>query len=520
MKRNKITKVFSFLLAAIILSIGICNMPVEAGSSDIIIDSSTYAEGLDTSVWSNPDNDIIIEQNALVFKNDSSELTRLITKSEARATEEIDELVKAEATIQFTSLPKDETFSMALGVRGIETLQGDIGNIEIGFTNNGGLNAAITYYNEDCDAEVLVEAKKCGSLTGKNLVEVVITTSKVLTLTVNGKKICTTELPVSGEGRVGFLQTGSCGAKLSNVRIVSHLYDSPENCDIYEDFENGDFNANLITAKMRGASYVCWPSGTAIEEYNGSKVFKTTNAGETYIGTKYTYSNFEISFDVPFLQRQNVLDEDGNQVIAMSNRFGISYGGTASDFDYTGYTDAVTDVIWFNTTSTIASMKTAQTVDAAALGYPFFRKDCDKGFSIKMTMQDSVVTVYMKWMDENQYKEVFKYQTSSMTPNGYLHIWSDGPSNIAIDNLKIVNKDLSPKLTNVEFKTSVIDGPGDFDYQPMKKEYAPVQEEKGFNWYLILPIVAGVCVVTLGAVIGITTMKNKKRKVVDNHEVQ
>ena len=519
MKQNKIIKVFSFLLVVTLLYAGIFYMPVEAGASDIIIDSSTYVEGLDNSVWNNPDNDITIKQNAIVFENTSSEFTRVITKTAVKATAEMEELVKAEATMQFTSLPKDETFAIALGVKKIESLQGDIGNVEVGFTNNGGLNASVIYYNEDGDAEVLVGAKKCGSLTGKNSVEVVVTTSKMLTLTVNGKKICAVELPVSGEGRIGFVQTGSCGTRLSNIKIVSHLYDSPENCDIYEDFENGDFNANLITAKMRGASYVCWPSGTAIEEYNGSKVFKTTNAGETYIGTKYTYSNFEISFDVPFLQRQNVLDEDGNQVTAMSNRFGISYGGTASDFDYTGYTDAVTDVIWFNTNSTIASMKTAQTVNVAALGYPFFRKDCDKGFSIKMTMQDSVVTVYMKWMDENQYKEVFKYQTSSMTPNGYLHIWSDGPSNIAIDNLKIVNKDLSPKLTNVEFKTSVIDGPGDFDYQPMKKEYAPVQEEKGFNWYLILPIVAGVCVVTLGAVIGITTMKNKKRKVVDNHEV-
>lgn len=520
MKRNKITKVFSFLLVVTLLSAGIYHMPVEAGSSDIIIDSSTYAEGLDNSVWNNPDDDITIEQNTIVFGSTSSEFTRLITKTAVKGTAEVEELVKAEATMQFTSLPKGETFAIALGVKKIESLQGDIGNIEIGFTNNGGLNASVIYYNEDGDAEVLVGEKKCGSLTGKNSVEIVVTTKQLLTVKVNGNKICSVELPISGEGRIGFVQTGSCGAKLSNVRIISHLYDSPENCDIYEDFENEGFNANLITAKMRGASYVCWPSGTAIEEYNGSKVFKTTNAGETYIGTKYTYSNFELSFDVPYLQRQNVLDEEGNQITAMSNRFGISYGGVASDFDYTGYTDGVTDVLWFTSYSTITSMKTAETVDAAVLGYPFFKKDCDKGFSVKMTMQDSVVTVYMKWIDENQYKEVFKYQTSTMTPTGYLHIWADGPSNLAIDNLKIVNKDLNPKLADVEFKTSIIEDPGDFDYQPMEKVYKTQEVDKGFNWYIIIPIVAAVCVASFGTVVGISAVKNKKRKVVDNHEVQ
>ena len=40
--------------------------------------------------------------------------------------------------------------------------------------------------------------------------------------------------------------------------------------DIYEDFEKGGFNANLLSSNMQGASGVCWPSGTGIEQYNGS----------------------------------------------------------------------------------------------------------------------------------------------------------------------------------------------------------------------------------------------------------
>ena len=94
MKQNKITKVFSFLLVVTLLSAGIYHMPVEAGSSDIIIDSSTYAEGLDNSVWNNPDDDITIEQNTIVFGSTSSEFTRLITKTAVKGTAEVEELVK------------------------------------------------------------------------------------------------------------------------------------------------------------------------------------------------------------------------------------------------------------------------------------------------------------------------------------------------------------------------------------------------------------------------------------------
>lgn len=511
-------KRFSFLLVATFLLTGILSMPVEAGSSDIIIDASTYAEELDNSVWNNPDSDLTISNNTIVFDNSSSDVTRLITKTAVKATAEVEELVKAQATMQFTSLPANERFVMALGVKKIESLQGEPGNVEITFANNGGLTVSVVYYNENGDETVLAEAKKCGSVSSKISLEAVVTTNEKLSVKVNGKQLFNVDLPVNGEGRIGFLQTGSCGVKLSNVKIVSHLYDSPENCDIYENFEKGAFNANLLSAKMRGASYVCWPSGTSIEEHNGNHVFQYTNAGECYIATKYKYSNFEMSFDVPYLQRVNVLDDNGNLVTARSNQFGISYGGEASNFDYAGYTDAVTDVIWFTSNSTITSMKSGDTVDLAALGYPICSKECDKGFSVKITMTDSVVKVFMKWIGEKEYKEVFTSQLSTMTPTGYLHLWTIGPTNMSIDNLKIRNTDKNPQLVAVDFKSSVIEGPKDYDYQPMEKVYQTESEEEGFNWYLIPIIVALACVVSLGVVAGISATKSKKRRVGDLHD--
>lgn len=519
MRRKKITKGFSFLLMMALFSAGMQVIPAEAGMSNIVLDQSTYTEELDSSVWNNPDGDIVIDNGVLVFEDTSTDSTRLITKTSVQGNEEIDELVNVQTKMKFTSLPAGEKFVIALGVRAIEAMQGDSGNVEITFTNNGGVAASLIYYNEDGEAETLAEATRCGSLNAQIAVEAVVTTQGVLSVKVGGKLLWTVELPVNGEGRVGFLQTGSCGVRLSETKIVSHLYDSPENCDIYEDFETGGFNANLLSSKMQGASYVCWPSGTGIEEYNGSSVFRYTNSGECYVATRYPYSNFEISFDVPYMQRQSVMTEEGDVVIAGSNRFGISYGGNDVDFDYAGYTDAVSDVVWFNKNSTITSDRAKVSVDAAALGFPFFATDCNKGFSIKITMQDSITTVYMKWLEEDNYTEVAKYQLSTTTPTGYLHIWTNGPTNMAIDNLRVVNTDVEPQLVDVEFKTSVIEGTGDYEYQPMEKIYATTNEEAGFNWYLVLLASACVCVVGFGAAVGISVMKKHKRKVGDNSEV-
>lgn len=500
------------LLALIAICGSICPMSVNAGRSDIIIDKMSYTDELDGSIWNNPDGDIVIEKAVLVFEKTSTDTTRLVTKEAVQANEEIEELVKVQTTMQFTNLPKKKVFSLALGVQGIEAMQGDPGNVELVFANNGSITVSVVSYNETGEAKVLAKPVTCGKLQQKMSVEAVLSTNKKLTVTVNGKQLFLVNIPVTGEGRIGFLQTGSCGVRLSDTKIVSHLYESPENCDIHETFEQEGFNANLITSKMQNASYVCWPSGTAIEMYEGDSVFSYINAGECYIGTKYEYSNFELSFDVPYLQRENVMAEDGSIEVAASHRFGISYGGEAIDFDYAGYMDAVADVIWFNKDSMISSDRAGKVVDAASLGYPYSSKGCDRGFSVKFAMKDSVVTVYMKWLEEEEYKEVFQYQLSTITPTGYLHIWTNGPTNMKIDNLQIVNTDINPKLVEVEYKSSVVEIPEHYEYQPMEKIYKETNTEEEFNWYLILPIVLVVCVIGFGVSVGIERLSKKRKR--------
>ena len=510
--KQRIRQLTMLLLSAVLVGSNLVALPVEAGSSAIVVDESSYQTELSSALWNNPDSDVVVDNGTLIFPNESTDLTRLITKTTAKQNEKNKNLVNANATIQFTSLPTDQTFVLALGLASVEAMMEEPGNIEIGFTNNGGIKASVTVYDMDGEAEELVENVACGAVGSAMSVEAVITSEKVLAVIVNGKEICNEEISVSGEGRVGFLQTGSCGAKVSDVKIMTYRYDNPENINVTEDFESGNFNINAWSSKMINSSYYYVPSGTEIVQMDGNYVFKFTNTGTTYIGNKYQYSNFELTFDVPYLQRQNECDEEGNIIVPKCDNFAVSFGGeVAEPVNTGGYTNA-TDLIIFQGSSSVTSYNTKKSASAAEAGYPYFSSDCDKGFSVKISVIDSIITVGMKWIDEETFTDVFTYQVTEETPLGYVHIWTTASvANLAIDNLKIENKDIDPVLTEVEFKDGKIDKPEDFNYQPMERIYKEADKDT-FNWYLIIIPVGAVCAIAIVATAITKKIKTKKKE--------
>ena len=99
------------------------------------------------------------------------------------------------------------------------------------------------------------------------------------------------------------------------------------------------------------------------------------------------------------------------------------------------------------------------------------------------------------------FTEILKYQISERTPTGYVHLWTtSNPANFAIDNLNIINKDQDPNLIEVDYSSALLVKPEDFAYEPLKYNFAPEEDEnvKGtFNHYLIIPMMAAVCVLIL-----------------------
>ena len=131
MKRGK--RIASVLLAAALLSVSaLAPMEIKAGSSEILLDGET----LSTSAWTNPEKDVVVEEQKLVFPEESTDYTRFIAKSPVKMEELSSILVSMSATVKFNKLPQGKSFILAFGLSSIESIAGEACNIEVAFTND------------------------------------------------------------------------------------------------------------------------------------------------------------------------------------------------------------------------------------------------------------------------------------------------------------------------------------------------------------------------------------------------
>lgn len=507
-KYNRRLKSILVLAAVLVTSCFTYVLPVEAGQLTNVIDTSSVDKEINSAYWNNVDDDVSAEEGVIVFPEESTEDTKLITRNLARVAEGVESLVEMRANLKFDKLPENEKFVLAFGLSSIAASIGEAGNLEIIFENKGGLKLSVIAYSQDGEAVELLKEKAAGSLSGTD-VKIVISTNQKLTLRVGSSQIYQGDIPFMPEGRIGFLQTGSCAARVRDIYIETYQYERPENCDIYEDFEDGEFNANLLTSVLRASrSNSDSPAVLGIDEINGNHAFRFYQVTTGYIGTMYDYSNFEMSFDVPYLRRNVELDEDGKQVEARSNDMIVAFGLTGNTFSNDMWTGGP-EYLLFTRRNTIATY-TGHTASVAS-NYPFFDGPNDKGFSVKLRVMDGQVTVYLKWMEETEWTQVMNY--SFTTPTGTISIWTAG-GDYAIDNLKIVNKDSQPNLIDVEYKSNVLKNTGDWEYEPTEKVYAEkkVVEEDGFSWYVLIPIAIGVCILEIAVTQIIKKVKNRKKK--------
>ena len=508
MKYHKTKKTIAMILATIVVC-GCANvLPVSAGLLTNVIDKSSISNEINSAFWNNAEDDVYAENGVIVFPETSTEDTKLITRGMAQPAEGVENIVVASANLKFQKLPAGEQFAFAFGLGSIEAAMGETGHLEVTFENKGGLKVSIIAYPEEGDAVQLLKSKSAGNLSNTNI-KVVISTDQEMTLHIGGRQIYKGEIPVTAEGRIGFLQTGSCAVKVQDININTYRYERPENCDIYEDFEKGEFNANLLTSVLTSAGQNTLTSPIlGVDEINGNQTFRFRHVATGYIGTVYNYSNFEMSFDIPYLRRNVELDDEGNVLAEISNTFIMAFGLTGNIFKNDAWTGAP-EYILFSSQNAITT-HSGQYLNIGDI-YPMFDGPDDKGISIKVCAIDGQVYIYMKWMEETEWTQVLTYPFD--TPTGTISIWTSN-GDYAIDNLKIVNKDSQPQLINVDYKSSVLKNTGDWDYEPMEKTYAEktdVKEEPSV-WSVVIPIVGGICIIELGVLMTIVVIKNKKKK--------
>lgn len=503
------------LLIAVLLSVFQGTpMEAEAGVGATTLNNKT----LEGNYWNNPENDVVVNEGVLVFPNESTEYTRFITKTTAQKEEGLPSLVKMSASLKFNKLPAGKSFILAFGLSGVEALPAEANNVEVTFANNNGIKLSVIAYDENGTAVTVVAPKSCGmTLKQAATVGVNISTDRKISVSVNGSNVGSGTLPVSAEGRVGFLQTGECGAEISNLEVALYKYDRPENSEIREDFEKGAMDVSVLTSRAIDMHYV-FPRGVIVEEHNGSQVLKFKNTYAAYVGTTHTYSNFEMTFDVPYIQTEATYAEDGTLMERAQTSLTVSFGGEQADWDVTGGWKKAADAIVFANKS-VYSYNNKEEL-RTTLEESYLSNEKKEGFSIKLSVIDGVVTTAMKWMKEEKYQTVLTYEMRNGTPTGYIHIWATTAGQSAIDNLKIKNLDESPNLIATKYQSGKWEVPEDYAYEPVERVYAESQQvsAKAFSWYLLIPTTALVGVLAIAATALATSKKKNKKEAYTNEK--
>lgn len=516
-------KIMTGLAMAVVILWGSAIPPVlQAGESQTWIENQSFAEKIDTSLWNNPEGDVVSEKNQLVFPKDSTADTRLITKDTAKIYQEIPVVFDAEFQMNVKAIPKKQEFIFACGLRRIESLPGEDGNVELIFRQKDGtITAGLRTYQDGKEVE-LKKGQSTGVSQGGSLkVSARLTAKQNYTVKVNGKTIYDGKLPVEGEGKIGFLQSGNCNIAISQLKITLYSYDTPENPNVEEHFDDETFDCSKITSRQVFANSY-YPFDIGVQDYKGESVLMFENAGLSYLSTKYMYSNFEMTFDVPYLQRKDEVDKSDNVTKPMSGWFAVTYGDEAEYQEGHGFATSA-DCILFDRYSVVKSLIREKDyiirAELANTKYDYFNEDETRGFSVLVRMVDGHIDLGIKWMNEKKFQIISSYDLDThSTPTGYIHIWACETANWAMDNLVIKNLDQGAKVIETEYKTAKITVPEDYKFQREEMKYREKEEESNENlWYLLIP---GAIVIAVGLILVPFAMKKKKAgKEEEDHEM-
>lgn len=501
--KTKYLKLLCLLLSFVI----ILAIPVSAGNITTVVTSTNEEGELNVADWYDPNDELAVQNGVLDIPGDSSSETRLITKILAEKDNAYTTMAEISGSVKFTALPDGEYFSIGFGLDSIESYSEEPESAEIVFKNNGGLSVGAVYYDENGDKSEIAPFVKVGSISSAFSLSAVLYCNDELKLSINGKEAVSAKIPSSCEGRVGFLQSGNCGAEIKDLKVVFHKYDRPENFDYVETFENGIYNDELFTTAYYGSARS--PAGMNVEDYGGSKVLMYRNAGRCYFGTKKQYSNFELAFDIPYISRETKKDEDGNIVLVPCGPFCISFGDVAKDFDGWQFTTS-TELVHFTLNTVWGYNHKPEKFRVPYSDMGLFDKDTNEGFSVKMRMVDGNFSLYLKKLGDTEFKEIASaYYDNFRT--GYIKFWSTGESNIAIDNISIKNLDESPNLTEAKIASALIKV-DDFKYEKIKPVWKNKAGEKDGIQMVWVYVSAGVSLLILAVAFTVRILRNKKRR--------
>lgn len=436
----------------------------------------------------------------VLFDEECKESSKLVGKAKINnyAKEEVTTLFSASFSIRIDALVSNGSFSIAFGLPRVSSSLSEKGVVEARFTAPAGdpYFSIIAHYGEGIEEELLplspLTAFGYGARTN---VVLSATTDQKLTVTLGSTKVLdSASFREDGSGFFGFFSEGINTVSLRDFSIYGFTYDTPENVDYTEYFDDGHYNANVFYSNAQSSFLTPSYLGVDTDE-TGNGTLRFSKTGPAYINTKYDYSNFSTEFEVPFIQRQAVQNEDGAYTALISNWFGIAWG-VQNYTETTGETIAYDNWIQFEGIPVDGALHTedysnpryvlwqkGKAVKIQAMEHNFFSvSDAqNRTLYLKMTMIDGVFSFYQRYEGSKGYGQPVMTYDFGTTPLGSVRIFSwalttpssqgiaySGVADFSIDNWNITNLDaasVKQTISDPGYRENGIEAGSDYDYQ-------------------------------------------------------
>lgn len=497
LKRMKLNRaaILAVLIAALAAAhFGAHCAPAHAGVSEKVVASdASFDNAISGRIWRVLGN-VNHEKGAIVFDGQGNASSQIVSTVRVNNLSDmgVDECVNGEVTLKINALGGE--FYVAFGIdQAFKSMRSGTCSA-ISFYRDGE-SFKIKTVNIDRETTSLIEDFPAYYPFGSNIrLAFSVRADGKLFLSVNGSTAVDYDnaLPFETEGYFGFAQSATSEVKITSANVYTGVYDSPKNANVDESFDDGTFDASRIfTNNNDSAAGYYKPEGVYCKD-GVLKFENVTSYG--FVSTCYEFSNFEMTFDMPHLQREFVYGENGEVITPASEFIGISVGAEQKNNSHIAITESV--FMYFRNVKYVEGKPTKlycvlldhfKVLDDKYLSggddfwslenaYDFYGKEKTVVFNIKMI--DGVFTCAFKWAGESddKYREVMRYDFG-YTPYGFVQIHGQGSgagdiakndgltcSNFHIDNLKIINKDAVPATIEPDYVSNKIDMGEDYDY--------------------------------------------------------
>ena len=398
--------------------------------------------------------------------------------------------------LKLTSLETDGAFRIVSGLPGISSPYNEKGVLSFDIEKTvGNIFLSVTeHYGNDLKTTLLEKQQIKGLEEGKEAsFSIDVETKGALTFAINGNSLLK-EAPLleSGTGYFGFISEGNNDILLSSCVTYGYTYNAPENVPSYLetfDKEVGSYNADYFYSAS-DASPVS-PSYLAVDKDVGALHFSNVSNG--HITTRYMYSNFSMEFEIPQIRKEAKYDENGTLLAPITTGFGIGWGIEAP-LSAAGQTWANSTWVQFENISINSALdhtvpsknprlilyKATKALHLENLSKNFFSPNEKRVPTIKLSLVDGVLDIYVRYEDETSYGSSIFHFDLGETAEGYLRILTLGDASLpatglknasitdfSIDNLAIENLDAPSyrQETVVGYRPNGISGGENYHYE-------------------------------------------------------